>query len=907
MCQPGSRGRGVLFGHVRVQLGHFNVEAELVEDGGHSSLRLLYIVLHRLRIADVVEPFEKSLEIRVRFLDEVRQHVIELLDQDPPQHALLWLRQPAIIEEWRKRPYETDAQRNGSVSARTNFRRMEDQQPIEPALLLIQCAAERLKPGERAIERAFLFAEWPTGCGPDGERTIRRRWAQIVGIEQQLICRKHGAAYEAAAILAIAQLDACASVASVERLEAGLSDSGLVRARHTAAVWIGRGKRSMLFGHHGIGPADARRSGRLRSRARLRGRARFRYAALNIDPAMTLLQRSTTMFDAFRQDLRHALRHLRRSPTFTLGATFTLALGIGLSAAVFSALNALVLRPVPITDPGGLIGVWPVDSDGQRTSMLAPVADLFQDGPLESVCAYGDSRAGVEANGVPVYAVVEIYSHQCFATLGVPPLMGRTFTPEEAPADRPGTRVVVIGYDFWQKVFGGAADAVGRRFRTDGDPVTVIGVMPRGFRGLRVDNAVDIIAPFGTVIPNAANRLLGGYALGRLRTGVTLEAARAEIEARWPGLMDRATPTTLPAADQRSFREAGIRVDRVGTGFSILRTRYEQALWIGSALTLGLLLLACVNVGGLALSRVIARSGELAMRTALGASRLRLARQLAIEVLAIAGAATILGIGLAWVAVKPIASALPFGGLEPTLNLAPDARVVFVTALAGLVTGLLASLLPMWLASRRETLQLHADRTVAARSRPGRVLLVVQVALSVALLMGAGLLTRSLYFLFQNHPGFEGTENPERPAAPASRRVPRSRVQQRPELLPGAPGAGRRVARRTVRRLRPRVRQRVGRRRRPDADWLCRDSGERPHRSARRRFSWILRDGRHSDSAGARTALVGYAGHAAGGVRERESRACARRRRHQEAGPVRQPPAVRECRDRGGRRRCVAR
>ena len=462
------------------------------------------------------------------------------------------------------------------------------------------------------------------------------------------------------------------------------------------------------------------------------------------------------MFDAFRQDLRHALRHLRRSLTFTLGATCTLALGIGVSAAVFSALNALVLRPAPIRDPGGLIGVWPVSSEGQRTSMLAPVADLLQDGALESVCAYGDSRAGVEANGVPVYAVVEIYSHQCFATLGVPPLLGRTFTPEEAPASRPGARVVLIGYDFWQRVFDGAPDVVGRSFRTDGDPMTVIGVMPRGFRGLRVDNAVDIIAPFGTVIPNPANRLLGGYVLGRLRPGVTLEAARAEIETRWPGLMDRVTPAALPPADQRYFRNAGVRVDQVGTGFSLLRTRYEQALWIGSALTLGLLLLACVNVGGLALSRVIARSGELAMRTALGASRLRLARQLALEVLAIAGAATMLGIGVAWIAVRPIASALPFGGLQPTLDLTPDARVVFVTALAGLLTGLLASVLPMWLASRRETLQLHADRTVAARSRPGRVLLVVPVALSVALLMGAGLLTRSLYLLFQNDPGFDG-------------------------------------------------------------------------------------------------------------------------------------------------------
>lgn len=465
------------------------------------------------------------------------------------------------------------------------------------------------------------------------------------------------------------------------------------------------------------------------------------------------------MFDAFRQDLRHALRHLRRSPTFTLGAILTLGLGIGVSAAVFSALNALVLRPAPIKDPSGLIGVWPINARGQRTSTLAPVADLLQDGPLESVCAYGNNSVGVEANGIPAYATVEIVTHQCFATIGVPPLLGRVFTAEEAPASRPGIRVVVIGYDFWQKMFGGAPEVVGRSFQTDLDPVTVIGVMPRHFRGLRVDDGVDIIAPFGTLFPASTNRPpLASYILGRLRPGVTLEAARAELSTRWPSMMDRVIPTALSPAEQRNLRDVTIRVDAVGTGFSLLRTRYEQPLWIGSALTLGLLLLACVNVGGLALSRVVARGGELAMLTALGASRLRLARQLVLEILAVAGAGTILGIGVAWVAVKPIASALPFGGLQPTLSLTPDARVLFVTALAGLVTGLLASLLPVWLTSRRETLQLHTDRTVAATSRPGRALLVVQVALSVALLMSAGLLTRSLDLLFHNHPGFDGTK-----------------------------------------------------------------------------------------------------------------------------------------------------
>jgi predicted permease len=383
---------------------------------------------------------------------------------------------------------------------------------------------------------------------------------------------------------------------------------------------------------------------------------------------------------------------------------------------------------------------------------------LLQDGPLENACAYGSSSAGVEANGIPLYAAVEIVTHQCFATLGVAPLLGRVFTAEEAPAGRPGMRVVVIGYDLWQKVFGGAPDVVGRSFQTDADPVTVIGVMPRGFRGLRVDDGVDIIAPFGTVIPSRPDRLLASYILGRLRPGVTLEAARAELVTRWPPMMDRVIATTLSPAEQRNLRDVTIRVDPVGTGFSILRTRYERPLWIGGALTLGLLLLACVNVGGLALSRVVARGGELAIRTAFGASRLRLALQLVLEILAVAGAGTILGIGVAWVAVKPIASALPFGGLQPTLNITPDARVLVVMALAGLVTGLLASLLPMWLASRRETLQLHSDRTVVAASRPGRALLVVQVALSVALLMGAGLLTRSLYLLFHNDPGFDGTK-----------------------------------------------------------------------------------------------------------------------------------------------------
>ena len=165
------------------------------------------------------------------------------------------------------------------------------------------------------------------------------------------------------------------------------------------------------------------------------------------------------MVDGFRQDLRHAMRLLRGAPTFTLGAMSTFALGIGLSAAVFSVLNALVLRPMPIQDPGGLIGVRSNDAHGQIMSTLAPVADLLKDGPFERVCAYGYSVVGVAANGIPTAAAVEIVTHQYFGTLGVRPLLGRVFTPEEAPATRPGMHVVVISHSFWQKVFAAAPDS----------------------------------------------------------------------------------------------------------------------------------------------------------------------------------------------------------------------------------------------------------------------------------------------------------------------------------------------------------------------------------------------------------------------------------------------------------------
>lgn len=458
------------------------------------------------------------------------------------------------------------------------------------------------------------------------------------------------------------------------------------------------------------------------------------------------------MRDALYQDVRYALRLLRRSPGFAATAVLTLALGIGANTAMFTVLNALVMQRLPIKDPDALIGVSGRNDRGQpRSTPITAVEEIARDGPLEDVCAYaGGLLITVEAGGAPAQAVAADVTGRCFTTFGVTPILGRPILETDAPILRPGNRVAVIGHRFWTRMFGADPSAVGRTIRVDGVELTVIGVLPLGFGGLHVDSGVDVFVPFDTIFRAPANRRpLASHLLGRLRPGVSLELAAAQLETRWPAVLEAAVPTTLPAVERADLRAARPIVRRMGTGLSTYRDRYSGPLTLVLGLTALLLMLACVNLGGLLLTRLTARGTELGVRLALGGSRWRVAQQMLVESLLLSLSGAVLAVPLSFGIVAPLASFIPKGYVERTITFTPDLRVLAVTAFVGLGVGIVMSALPVWVALRRQaSLHIDPNRTVVgARNRWARGLLVVQVALSVVLLVGAGLLVRSLYLL----------------------------------------------------------------------------------------------------------------------------------------------------------------
>ena len=464
------------------------------------------------------------------------------------------------------------------------------------------------------------------------------------------------------------------------------------------------------------------------------------------------------MRDALFQDLRYAFRHVRRSPGFAAAAVLTLAFGIGANTAMFTVLNALVIQRLPIKDPDGLISVSGRNTGGQLRITPIPAVDaLAHDGPLQDVCGYnGGFIVAVEANGVSTETLGTMVTGRCFTTFGVTPILGRPIVDEDAPLYRPGNRVVVIGHRFWTRMFAADPQVVGKTIRTEGVELTIIGVLPPGFGGLHVDSGADLFTPPDTIFPaNAGRRPGASEILGRLRPGVSLEQAAAQLETRWPAILEMAVPSTLPAPERAELRAARPVVQRMGTGLSNYRERYAGPLAMILGLTGLLLLLACVNLGGLLLARLSARASELAVRLALGGSHRRIAQQMLVESLLLSLAGAALAVPMSFAFIAPLTSFIPTGFVERTVAFTPDLRVLTATAIVGAGAGILMSALPIWVAVRRQaTVGFTWSRTiVGATSQWARALLVAQVALSVVMLIGAGLLTRSLYLLQRNDLG----------------------------------------------------------------------------------------------------------------------------------------------------------
>jgi predicted permease len=473
------------------------------------------------------------------------------------------------------------------------------------------------------------------------------------------------------------------------------------------------------------------------------------------------------MARGFANDLRSAFRQVRRAPGFSAVIVVTIALGVGANTALFNLLDAVLLRPLSVQNPDRLVAASVWDRRGQRVLIpLDTIATIAsRQHAFDAVCAYtGGGLILTEANGVEELTTVEVITAPYFSILGARPILGRLMTADDIPKSGEPAHVVVLGSGYWQRRFGGDRSVIGRTLRVDGFPLEIIGVTSPDFRGLRVESAPDVTFPLLLMRqlddpPNPTRPVRAYYVVGRLAAGVTLERAQAELSALWSAVRDGAIPPAASAETRAAIRAQQLRVEPLSTGFSDLRPRYGAALRVLFGLTGLLLLIACVNLSGLVLARLASREQELTVRVALGASRSQLVRQLFVEGLVLTGIGTIAAVPLAWWSSVAIGKTVWTGFTPMALRLTPDARMLaLATAVAG-ATAITIGLLPAWTTFRRhaKTDRQHA-RTVTHRTHWwGKTLLVAQVALSLVLLFGAGLLSKSLSRLQSVDLGFRAS------------------------------------------------------------------------------------------------------------------------------------------------------
>ncbi len=469
----------------------------------------------------------------------------------------------------------------------------------------------------------------------------------------------------------------------------------------------------------------------------------------SIDREAERSRRRHERLDALFGDLRHGLRGLRRSPGFALGAILTIGLGIGLNTAIFSVYDGVVLRPLPFAEPGRLVRVWTSQPARGLPRFSVSVPD-FQDWKaqstsFENLAAYERQQdVTLTGDAEPEQLQGAHVSAELFSLLGVRPVLGRLFGPAEVRPDAPG-RPVVLSYELWQRRFGAARDVLGKILLLSSEPATVIGVMPRGF--VLPGNPAELWQPMGTAAQNQdrGNRFL--RVLGRLKPGVTLEAAHQELstisgrlQAQYPG------------------SNANWGITMLGLTDAVVGEDFHAAVNVLLGAVGLVLLIACANVATMILGRNTARSRELAVRVALGAGRGRLARLLLAEGLVLGVAGGVLGAGFAFGLVR-LLHALEPPNLPRLDQISVNGAVLLMAALLAIGSGIVFGLVPLRRAARTSLTQSlrEGGRGVAGgreRQRTQRVLVVAQMTLAVLLLSGAGLLIRSLLQLQQVELGF---------------------------------------------------------------------------------------------------------------------------------------------------------
>ena len=482
--------------------------------------------------------------------------------------------------------------------------------------------------------------------------------------------------------------------------------------------------------------------------------------------------------ETFWQDSRFGARLLRLNPGFTTVALLSLALGIGANTAIFQLLDAVRLRTLPVTDPQELAEIEIADFKratgaftGGRPKLTNPLWEQIRERQqgFSGAFAWGNARFDLSQGGESRYAQGLWVSGEFFEVLRVPPVLGRVLTASDDQRGCPSP-AAVISHAFWQREFGGDPSAVGRTVRLDGHPFEVVGVTPPSFFGVEVGRSYDVAVPLCAepIIRGAGS----GYdkrdvwwlaAIGRLKPDWSIEKASAQLAVASTGIFQETLSPRYNAEDAQHYLGFKLTTTPAGTGVSQLRKTYVSPLALLLALAGLVLLIACANLANLMLARATAREREIAVRLAIGASRSRVVQQFMAESLLLAAIGALLGVGLAQGLSRLLVSFLRTGPSRVFLELDPDWRVLgFAAALAGL-TCLLFGLAPALQATRAApgtAMKAGGRGVIDSRSRVSlrRSLVVVQVALSLVLVVGAVLFTRTLHNLMTLDPGFGRTD-----------------------------------------------------------------------------------------------------------------------------------------------------
>jgi len=466
------------------------------------------------------------------------------------------------------------------------------------------------------------------------------------------------------------------------------------------------------------------------------------------------------MPEALLQDLRYALRALRSTPIFAAVAILSLALGIGANTAIFSLINSLILKSLPVTHPEQLLQVTRGKDDYYTNTIWEQVRDR-QD-VFSALFAYSGDRVNLAAGGEARYADLSYVSGQFFDTLGLRAIRGRTLTTADDKRGCPGT--AVLGNGFWQKEYAGRADVIGKTISLDNHPFEIVGVLQPGFTGVDVGTAIDLYVPVcSEKIIRGNNSVLDERTWWWMkiigRPSVSPAQATARLKTLAPEIFKATLPPNMKPENQAEYLNNTFDAIPVANGISGLRTEYQRALTILLVITGLVLLIACANVANLLLARSAARQREIAIRIALGLRRGRLMRQLLTEslVLSLTGAA--LGILFAQWGARLLIRFLSTTNDHVSLDLTIDLRVLAFTAGVAILTGLLFGLAPAWKGTRvdpQSAMKANARGVIeGSKFGLGKALVVTQVALSLLLVVGAGLMLTTFFKLETIDAGFE--------------------------------------------------------------------------------------------------------------------------------------------------------